>query len=448
MQAAHKTCPTQSLPTAADVVIVGAGIAGISTAYWLAKAGLSVVVCEKGHIACEQSSRAFGWVASLGLDPLKMQLAEHSKRLWRELAQALGAEHLGYCESGLLHLCKNERALAQEQGWLDAVQAHQTDAHMLSARELKQHLPGCQSRFAGALFQPSDGRVEPEKATRRLAQAAVELGVTLLESCAVRGFELSAGRVSAVVTEHGRILCSQLVLAGGAWTRLFCGNASVELPQLAIHSSLLRIAPLGLSACQTPAANAFAPGYAFRRTDDGGYVFGPSRGHRACITQDSFKLFFTFLPALRKQWRQLKLHFGRKFFDDLKIARHWTVDTAPDASSPFEQNRILNPAPDTALNLRTLGNMTADFPAFKHARIVSQWAGMIDATPDSVPVISNVPDTPGLYLNTGYSAWGITLGLAGGQLMSELITGSKPGVNAHPWRFERFTDGSSLRVAP
>jgi len=436
------------LPESADVVIVGAGIAGISTAYWLARAGLSVVVCEKGRIACEQSSRAFGWIASLGLDPLKMELAEHSKRLWRELAQTLGSERLGYCESGLLHLCKNERSLAQEQRWLDAVQTHRTDARMLSTRELKQHLPGCQRRFAGALFQPSDGRVEPEKAMQVLAQAAVALGVTFRESCAVRGFERSAGRVSAVITEQGRIHCSQLVLAGGAWTRLFCGNANVELPQLAIHSSLLRIAPLSLSACETPAANAFAPGYAFRRTDDGGYVFGPSQGHRACITQDSFKLFFTFLPALRNQWRQLKLHFGRAFFDDLKIARRWTVDTAPDAVSPFEQNRILNPAPDTALNLRTLGNMTADFPAFRQARIVSQWAGMIDATPDSVPVISNVPDIPGLYLNTGYSAYGITLGLAGGQLLSDLITGQPPGVNAHPWRFGRFTDGSPLRVAP
>jgi len=158
------------LPESADVVIAGAGIAGISTAYSLAKAGLSVAVCEKGRIACEQSSRAFGWIASLGLDPLKMELAEHSKRLWRILAQTLGTERLGYCESGLLHLCKNERSLAQEQRWLDTVQPHQTGARMLSARELKQHLPGCQTRFAGALFQPGDGRVEPEKAVRALAQ--------------------------------------------------------------------------------------------------------------------------------------------------------------------------------------------------------------------------------------------------------------------------------------
>jgi len=430
--------PMQS--ASADVVIVGAGIAGISTAYYLAQAGLSVVICEKGRIACEQSSRALGWIASLGLDPLKMELAEHSKRLWRELADALGAQRLGYCSSGLVHLCRNERALAHEQGWLDAVRAYQTDARILSASELKQYLPGCQTRYVGALYQASDARIEPEQAMQALAQTACASGVKILIRCAVRGFECSAGQVSEVVTEQGRIRCSQLVLAGGVWCRLFCGNAGIFLPQLGIHSSLLRIAPLAGG----PAVNAFAPGYAFRQTQDGGYVFGPSRGHRAVVTRDSFRLFFTFLPALRSQWRQLKLDIGRAFFDDLKIARRWALD----AVSPFERMRILDPEPDTALNLRTLRNMVTDFPAFKQAKVLAHWAGMIDATPDSVPVISSVPDISGLYLNTGYSAYGLTLGLAGGKLLSELMTGKPPSVNPRPWRYSRFTDGSPLRVSP
>jgi len=448
MVRANALHPERRLPDAADVVIVGAGIAGIGTAYWLAQTGLSVVVCEKNHIACEQSSRAFGWIASLGLYPLKMPLAEHGKRLWRELAASLGAQHLGWSQSGLLHLCQTPQQLAQEQGWLDAVQAHQTDARMLSARELGTHLPGCQRRFVGALFQPSDARVEPGQATLTLARAARARGVAILTHCAVRGFEREAGRVSAVVTERGRIRCRQLVLAGGVWSRLFCGNSGVSLPQLGIHSSLLRIAPLAGPPSNNPAPNAFAPGYAFRKTQDGGYVFGPSRGHRVPITLDALQLFFTFLPALRSQWRQLKLGMGRDtgraFFEDLRMARRWKLD----APSPFERLRCLNPPPDTALNLRTLRNMAADFPAFREARVVSQWAGMIDATPDSVPVISGVAQVPGLYLNTGYSAYGLTLGLAGGQLLAELMTGRAPGVDAHPFRYQRFIDGSRLRVAP
>lgn len=430
----------QQLPPACDVVVVGGGVAGLSTAHCLAGAGLSVVLCEKGRIAGEQSSRAFGWVSNLGLDPVKMELTQLSKRLWGELADQLGHERLGYRRSGLMHLCHDEAQLADEQRWLDAVQAHGVDARLLSERELADHIPGAGRRFAGAIYQPSDGRVEPEQASAMLAKAARERGARLYAPCAIRGIERSAGAVSAVVTEHGRVRCQQVVLAGGAWSRLFCGNHGVYLPQLSIHSSLVRIAPLAGG----PGANTFAPGYAFRQHADGGYVFGPTHGHTVPVTRDSFELCLTFLPALRNQWRQMNVRFGKAFFDDFKVPRRWSLDEV----SPFERQRMLDPAPDKALNLSTLANMAAEFPAFREARVVEHWAGMIDATPDSVPVISAVDSIPGLYLNTGYSAYGLTMAPAGARLLSDLMTGRQPSIDGHPYRHSRFLDGSRLRVAP
>ncbi|MCP1606008.1 NAD(P)/FAD-dependent oxidoreductase [Pseudomonas citronellolis] len=438
-----RACPInvdQGLPEACDVVVVGGGIAGICTAYYLAKAGVSVLVCEKGQVAAEQSSRAFGWVSNLGLDPIKMELTRLTKQLWKGLADQLGHDRLGYRQSGLMHLCRSTSDVEAEQGWLDAVREFDLDARLLSSRELAERVPGTSARFAGALFQGSDGRVEPQLATSVLAQAARQLGVKILAPCAVRGIERSAGAVSAVITEHGRVRCSQVVVAGGAWSRLFCGNAGLYLPQLSVHSSLVRIAPLAGG----PTANTFCPGYAFRQDAYGGYVFGPTSGHRAQLTRDSFELFFRFLPALRNQWQAMKLDFGRAFFHDLKRPRRWALDQV----SPFEHERMLNPAPDLALNLRTLANMAADFPAFRAARVVEHWAGMIDATPDSVPVISAVESIPGLYLNTGYSAYGLTMGPAGGRLLSELMTGRQPSVDPRAYRYTRFIDGSKLRVAP
>lgn len=428
------------LPEACDVVVVGGGIAGISAAYYLARTGLAVVVCEKGQVAAEQSSRAFGWVSNLGLDPMKMELTQNTKRLWKGLADQLGHERLGYRQSGLMHLCRDQAAIDAEQGWLDAVSQYDLDARMLSSREITERVVGTTTRFAGALFQASDGRVEPELATSALAEAAREAGAKIFAPCAVRGIETSGGAVSAVVTERGRIRCAQVVVAGGAWTRLFCRNLGIDVPQLSLHSSLVRIAPLDGG----PASNTFAPGFAFRQTMDGGYVFGPTSGHTAQITKDSFEQFISFLPALRNQWHSLKVSFGKAFFDDLRVPRKWSLDEV----SPFEHERMLNPQADVALNLRTIENMAAEFPAFKAARVVEHWAGMIDATPDSVPVISAVAAVPGLYLNTGYSAYGLTMGPAGGQLISELMTGKIPSVNPHVYRFSRFSDGTRLRVAP
>ncbi len=429
------------LPTETDVVIVGAGIAGICTALYLARRGVDCVVLEKGCVAGEQSSRAFGWLCSLGLDPLKMELTTLSKRLWRELAQELGSRSLGYEACGLLHLCEGDADIAREQAWLDAVQGcADVDARILSRRELIDHMPGCQRPYAGALFQASDARVEPALATSTLAEAARAAGAQIFAPCAVRGIERSAGRVSAVVSERGRIRCNQVVVAGGAWSRLFCGNAEVALPQLSIHSSLVRIAPLsgGPNSC------AAADGYAFRRDAEGGYVFGPSSGHTAYVTLDSFRLFFDFLPALRNQWRQMRVRLGRESFADLRLPRRWSLDEV----SPFERRRILDPRPDVALNMKTLANMAEAFPEFRRAKVTEHWAGMIDATPDSMPVIGAVESTPGLFLCTGFSAYGLSMGPAAGWLLADLLTGDTPTCAPSAFRFSRFSDGSRLRVAP
>lgn len=432
----------EKLPEVADVVVVGGGIAGICSAYYLAKRGLSVVVVEKGRVAGEQSSRAFGWVSNLGLDPVKMELTIESKRLWKEFADTVGPDKIGYKRSGLMHICRSEQDQAMEQGWLDAVSDYDLDARMLTASEVDRNVPGSNKSFHSALYQASDGKVEPELATSVLAEAARAQGVKIFAPCAARGIESSAGEVSAVMTELGRVRCNQVVLAGGAWSRLFCGNQNIYLPQLAINSSLLRTAPI----TGGPTSNTYAQSYAFRRTADGGYVLGPTEGHKAEVTKDSFELFFSFLPALKNQWKQLKVSVGKPFLDNWKLARNWNLDQ----TSPFEndQYRIWLPKPDVQLNLKTLTNMAKDFPALKNARVVEQWAGMIDATPDSIPVISAVDSLKGLYLNTGYSAYGLTMGPAGGKLLSELMTGTSPSLNPSIYRYSRFVDGTKLRVAP
>ncbi len=424
-----------AIPERADVVVIGGGIAGLATARALRRHGLSVAVCEKGLIAAEQSSRAFGWICSTGLHPDKIPLAERSKTLWSTFAAEAGADRIGYRVCGLLHLCPTAGDLAAEQDWLDRAGELVPGARLLASSELAQLRVAGAGQLAGALFQPGDARVEPVLAAPALAEVARAEGVSLHETCAVRGLLHENGALAGVATERGPIACRQVVVAGGVWSRLFCGAQGIDVPQLPVHSSLMRTEGMD-DAPDTCTATAE---YGFRRDTLGGFVIGTTGGHRALVTRDSFALFFRFLPMLRDQWRHMKISLGTALLRDLLRPRRWR----PDRPSPFEAERVLNPRPDVTVNLHTLRRLARTYPSLAAARVTEHWAGIIDATPDSLPVISETP-VPGLFIHTGYSAYGLTMGLAGGEMLADLMTGREPTVDPTPFRLDRFAPGRKI----
>src|SRR5438477_304335 len=174
------------LPARADVVIIGGGIIGTSTALFLAQKGIRTVLCEKGHIAGEQSSRNWGWCRKMGRDPREIPLAIEALRLWPEM-NALTEAETGFRPCGIVYLCKTPDEMAKREAWLKEAQPYQLDTRKLSRDELGTVLPGLTGEWQGALHTPSDGRAEPQKAAPAIAAAAQRHGAVIVQQCAVRG---------------------------------------------------------------------------------------------------------------------------------------------------------------------------------------------------------------------------------------------------------------------
>src|SRR5271168_287907 len=330
-----------TLPARTGVVVIGGGIIGTCTAFFLAKKGVPVVLCEKGHIAGEQSSRNWGWVRKMGRDPRELPLAIEALRLWGGLNEEIGAE-TGFRRCGIMFLCKTQADLAERAAWLEAAQPYQLDTRLLTHAEAAEKLPGLTGEWAGALYTESDGRGEPQMAAPAIAEAARRLGAGIVTQCAVRGIETKGGKISGVVTEKGRIACDAVVLAGGAWSSLFCASLGIRLPQLKVLSSVMRTAPIA----EGPDPCTYMDAVGYRKRRDGGYTIARGAGYVAPLVPDSLRYLRDFLPTIRKERDSLRLRVNAQSLREFRAPRHWPLDRP----SPFEATRVLDPMPNRALN--------------------------------------------------------------------------------------------------
>ena len=429
------------LPDSTDVVVIGAGVAGISTAWFLTQMGVRVLVCDKGRVAGEQSSRNWGWVRQQGRDAAELPIMIDSIGLWESISREVGGD-VGFTRQGIMYLAKNDSELAEYDKWLDIARPYQLDSRMLTASEINDQLgqTGSTQLWKGALFTPSDGRAEPFTAVPAMARNLQSKGVLIRENCAVRCLDIEAGRVAGVVTEHGRVNAPTVVCCGGAWSTLFLGNSGIELPQLTVRSTVARTEPTE----EFFSGAATGADIAFRRRQDGGYTIAPGGINEHFISLDSFRFFFKFLPVLIENSRTIRLPLDADLIRRLLPNRHWSSEEV----SPFEINRVLNPEPSRAGIDNMRRGLKKYVPALADVKFAEIWAGMIDVTPDVVPVMDEIDQCPGLFVATGFSGHGFGIGPGAGKVMATMIMGKDPQYDLSRFRFSRFSDGSKMVPGP
>ena len=427
------------MPAATGVVIIGGGIIGTFAALTLAGRGIPVVLCEKGYIACEQSSRNWGWCRQAGRDEREMPLIVQSLQLWRDMNRLTEAD-TGFRQCGVLYVGESDADEARFAAWAEMAKPYDIGTRIVRGAELAALMPGASRSYAGGMHVPTDGCAEPQRAAPAIARAAQRQGAVILAHCAVRGIERAGGRVAAVITERGRIACDAVILAGGAWSSLFCASLGIRLPQLKVLSSVMRTAPI--DAGPNPCTYLDEVGYRKRR--DGGYTLAKGAGFVAPLVPDSLRYLRDFLPTIAKERDSLRLRITAQSLRELRAPRRWALDRP----SPFEATRVLDPAPNAGLNREALDAMGKLYPQFRDVHIVQQWAGYIDVTPDVVPYISPLGTLPGLTVATGFSGHGFGIGPAAGRLAAELSIGATPSVDPTPFRASRFSDGSPIVIGP
>lgn len=363
-----------------DVVVVGGGIVGCASAYYLAKRGVAVVLLEQSVIGGEASGRNAGGVRAQCRDRRERHLAIASIQLWERLEQELGFD-VEYHQGGNIRLATTEERMAELCLQAEEELADGLAVEVWDRNELRRRASYLSDIFIGAKYCATDGVANPILASKAFGWAAKRAGATVMEHTAATAIELKAGRVSRVYAsgpENELVIETPWVIhAAGPWTPHLSHTLEVKLPVKPAR------VVMGVTQAMPPFFSEFVSSH-----DLGVYARPARSGH---------------------------IHIGRQG------EREPTLDkrTPPDA-------------------LADLGRIVEMIPALRNVNLLRTWAGTLAMTPDGIPIIGPAPGIGGYILATGFSGHGFCLGPIVGQLLSELVVDGRPSLPLDDFRLDRF----------
>ena len=386
---------TIALPAETQVVIIGGGIMGCSVAYHLAKSGCTdVVLLERKQLTSGTTWHSAAQVRQLRSGANLTQLIRHSAELYASLEAETG-QATGWLKTGSLSIATNSDRFTHIKRQASLARLYGVEAHVIESTEAADRWPLMRSDdVIGAVFSPDDGRVNPSDVCAALIKAAKAAGVKVFEDAPVTGFEKRGGRVSAVITESGRIACQSVALCAGLWSRQVAALAGVTAPLYACEHFYMLTKPINGIDGHLPTLSDH-DGHLYIRDDVGGLLVGCFEPGAKPLPLDALPPDFAF-DLLNEDW---------------------------DHFEPMMMNALHRlPVLETA-EVRTLVNGPESF------------------TPDGAFMLGESPDLDGFFLGCGMNSVGMASGGGAGRALAEWIIEGRPSMDlweADPRRFQPF----------
>jgi sarcosine oxidase, subunit beta len=371
-----------------DVIVIGGGGHGLATAYYLAKEhGIrNVAVLEKGWIGGGNSGRNTQVCRSNYFYPASAAFYDHSLRLYEGLSRELNF-NIMLSQRGVLSLAHSEHELEMNRRWANATFMSGVDSEILTAADIKKLVPriNLHSRYPvlGGFIQRRGGIARHDAVVWGYARAASALGVDIIQNCEVAGFQTSGGRVRGVETSLGAIAANRVVMsvAGHSWVLAQRAGLRVPITTMALQAMVTE--PI------KPALDAILVSGAIHA-----YVSQSDRGEIV-------------------------------------------IGGAADAYNSYAQRGGLPVLQGTVAAVLEL------FPSFSRLRLMRQWAGMVDITPDTTPIMGLTP-IEGLYINCGWGTGGFKAIPGGGHTMADTIANNRPHPLIERFGLNRFENGALI----
>ncbi|QGG76940.1 NAD(P)/FAD-dependent oxidoreductase [Pseudomonas syringae] len=379
-------------PQKSDVLIIGGGFMGASSAFFLRQHGRSVTLLERDQIGQYASGVNFGNVRRQGRFLGQLELSNRSWALWKRLPELIG-EDLEFIPSGHMRVCYREDEIAELEAYAAAPEARELDLQILSGKALHDRFPFLGTQVKGGSYAPHDGHANPRLAAPAFARAAIRAGARIEERTEVIEVQKVGGEFQVTTADGQLFVAEQLLITAGAWGARLAEQFGESVP----------LEP---------------------------------NGPQMSVTEPISYALPTVIGVFTKIKEEV-IYFRQ-------IPRGNIIIGGGNRNKPDMLNRRAYFKPESLIN--QMKQMKRLLPGAEKLNIIRVWSGIESYTPDSLPIMGRSGKVDGLFYAFGFCGHGFQLGPGVGDVMAELISTGSTRTLISPFDIRRFTDPTAIEM--